>query len=190
MKLLKEPEERIRWLKPDEAKRLEAACSPELWQLVQAARFTGLRQAELVALRKADVDLKRQLLTVRQSKSNRPRVLPITADLVPVLKAAVASSEHDRIFSSSLGTPWTVSGVNSAWQRATCRAEISDLRFHDLRHDFATSLRRHGVGIDVISKLLGHSDLRTSKRYTHLGEDQLRDAVGALSAGAKRGAKK
>jgi integrase len=76
--------------------------------------------------------------------------------------------------------------------RETVRAlGITNLRFHDLRHDFATRVRRKGVGLDAIAKLLGHTTLAMTQRYAHLGMDTLRDAVadldidGSMTAPAK-----
>lgn len=52
-----------------------------------------------------------------------------------------------------------------------------ELRFHDLRHDFATRVRRGGAGLDTIAKLLGHSSLEMANRYAHVGDAQLASAV-------------
>jgi integrase len=60
------------------------------------------------------------------------------------------------------------------------RAKIANLRFHDLRHDFATKLRRRGIGLDVIRDLLGHSTLAMAQRYAHIGRDDLSAAVETL----------
>ncbi len=63
-----------------------------------------------------------------------------------------------------------------------CRTAIRDLRFRDLRHDFATRLRRVGVGIDAIAALLGHAFLAMAQRYAHIGMETLREAVAELRA--------
>ena len=54
------------------------------------------------------------------------------------------------------------------------------LRFHDLRHHFATELRRRGVGLDVVSKLLGHSAIAVTGRYAHVLDDVKHEAVADL----------
>ena len=67
--------------------------------------------------------------------------------------------------------------MSRMFARATERAGIEDLRFRDLRHDFATRLRRRGVGLDIIGKLLGHSSLGVTGRYAHLEMETLREAM-------------
>lgn len=68
------------------------------------------------------------------------------------------------------------------FMRACRKAGISDFHFHDLRHTFATWLRQSGVQLDEIAKQLGHSDLRMTQRYAHLGASQVREAVCRLDA--------
>jgi len=60
------------------------------------------------------------------------------------------------------------------------KAEITDFRFHDLRHTFATRLAQAGVDLYKISKLLGHKNIRTTQRYAHHCPDSLRDGVEIL----------
>ncbi|HEY2748182.1 MAG TPA: tyrosine-type recombinase/integrase, partial [Polyangia bacterium] len=57
------------------------------------------------------------------------------------------------------------------------KAGIEDLRFHDTRHEFATRLRRRGVGLDVIQQLLGHADISTTRRYAHVEHKLMRSAI-------------
>ncbi len=69
-----------------------------------------------------------------------------------------------------------------AFKRTTERAEIQNLRFHDLRHDFASNLVQSGVDIYTVKELLGHKDLRMTIRYSHLAPENLRNAVNVLDA--------
>jgi integrase len=66
-------------------------------------------------------------------------------------------------------------------KRAVKKAGLMDFRLHDLRHSFATVLRSKGYGLDLIAKLLGHSDLRMTQRYAHVGDDLLMDAARAMA---------
>jgi site-specific recombinase XerD len=61
------------------------------------------------------------------------------------------------------------------------KAGISNFHFHDLRHTFASYLRQNGVDLHTISNLLGHKDLRMTKRYAHLNVDSLRSAMSKLN---------
>jgi integrase len=68
------------------------------------------------------------------------------------------------------------------FMRACRKAGISDFRLHDLRHTHATWLRQSGVQLDEIAKQLGHSDLRMTQRYAHLGASQVQEAVFCLDS--------
>jgi integrase len=70
--------------------------------------------------------------------------------------------------------------VQRAFRRALNDAGIIDFHFHDLRHTFASYMRQKGVDLHAISTLLGHKDLRMTKRYAHLNVDSLRRAVSVL----------
>src|SRR5215472_4307324 len=71
--------------------------------------------------------------------------------------------------------------LRHAWERACAKAEIFGLRFHDLRHTFATRLRAKGVHEMDIMSLLGHTTLQMTTRYSHAMPQNLRNAVDALN---------
>jgi hypothetical protein len=75
---------------------------------------------------------------------------------------------------------FTANALTVAFSRAVRKAKISDFHLHDLRHSFATELRKRGNGLDVIAKLLGHSDLRMTQRYAHLGDEILEQATQSI----------
>ncbi|MBE0427671.1 MAG: tyrosine-type recombinase/integrase [Nitrospirae bacterium] len=70
--------------------------------------------------------------------------------------------------------------VQRAFSKALQQAKISNFRFHDLRHTYASYLRQRGVDLHTIAVLLGHKDLRMAKRYAHLNVDCLKEAVAKL----------
>jgi hypothetical protein len=72
-------------------------------------------------------------------------------------------------------------GFQAAWERVLKRARISNFRWHDLRHHFASSLVQHGVPLNTVRDLLGHSTVGMSLRYVHLAPDQRREAVAKLN---------
>ena len=78
------------------------------------------------------------------------------------------------------GEPYRTGKIRSAFERATKKAKVKDLRFHDLRHDFASCLAQAGVDLNLIRELMGHKDLRTTIRYAHLRPEHLREAVDTL----------
>jgi integrase len=179
LKALPEPDARLRWLKDDERTRLDRELPKELRAVVEAAAYSGLRLSSVIGMLKADVDLKARSLAVwAKRKGQRKRlVLPIGDALAAVLEAAIARSKCDHVFVNRLGEPYTMWGVSGLFRKVVARAKIKDFTFHDLRHDFATRLRRARVPIEDIKDLLGHADVKTTMRYAHVGDPALHAAV-------------
>jgi site-specific recombinase XerD len=85
------------------------------------------------------------------------------------------------------GNPINPDRVCSSFRRAVKRAGIENFRFHDLRHDFASSLVQRGHDLYIVQQLLGHKDGRMTQRYAHLKLETLRNAVESLEVGHKKG---
>lgn len=177
---LKEPPGRVRYLTAAEEQHLFDCLPTRVLPVVAAALLSGMREAEVAKLRKGAVDLSAYEITLTRTKNNKVRRIPINEALAAVLRAAMGQSTGDYVFTSRRGKPYTTDGIRSIFRRAVIKAQIEDFHFHDLRHSFATALRRRGVGIDVIAELLGHSSLAMAQRYAHIGRDLLREAVSKL----------
>lgn len=191
--LLQEPPGRVRWLTDAE----RAALSSELARpqrvafrrVCAAALLSGQRLGKLVGLQRADVDLQARTLTVRdQRKGGRVKTthVPISRELeVVLLEALEAGGESPYVFTTRRRRgghrPYSRNGASSFFAKIVDDAlgTDADLHFHDLRHDFATRLKRAGNGLDVIADLLGHSSLAMTQRYAHLGRVELAAAVEA-----------
>lgn len=178
---LKEPPGRVRYLSDDEEEKLLAKLKPHVRRLVAFTVLTGLRMGEVRQLRKSAVDLGARVITLVKTKSNRVRHVPLNDAAVEILREAM-HGRGEYVFTSRKGTPYSERGLRSTFASACARAKVEGVRVHDLRHTFATRIRRAGAGIDVIAKLLGHSSLAMATRYTHLEERTLRAAVDALPA--------
>jgi integrase len=106
------------------------------------------------------------------------RYIPINDVLMDEFKRLRSSSnQNKRIF------PFR--NVRTAFEGACWRAGIEGLRFHDLRHTFATRLVERGVDLITVKELLGHSSVMVTERYTHSFKEQKRAAVEALSQSEK-----
>ena len=179
VKLLKEPPGRVRYLLPEQVFRLLQACtmhSAMLKAIVLCALNTGMRQGEILGLLWADVDLEGRTLTLRKTKNNTLRLVPINADLLGVLTALPRPEDpFERVFPE-----WTRAKCTMAFRRACRRAGIVDFRFHDLRHHAASWMRRRGTDIQTVGAILGHKDLRMTLRYAHLFQEELQEAVNRL----------
>ena len=176
-------EPRIRFLNDAEGVRLVNACPSDLRALVRAALLTGARFGELVAIQAQDVNLKTAQVYIAQSKSGRPRHIPVNPEGVSLFSRAVTGKTGDAlVFTRGDGGPWGknhhVRPLAEACRIAKIKPAIS---FHELRHTYASHLAQAGVDLLTISKLLGHADTRiTSKHYAHLADRTLAAAVTKL----------
>jgi integrase len=177
MKGLKEPPGRLRYLTLEESVRLLAACDtpPYLRPIVDLAMHTGMRRSEILRLCWSDLDLRRRTITLTQTKNNEVRVIPINDTVAAVLRTWPHVVGTDTLF-PALNGPM----VSRAFWRACRKADVSNLRLHDLRHTFASYLAMGGFNLRVIQQLLGHKDLRMTARYAHLSADHLQQAVKSL----------
>lgn len=176
-------EARIRFLTDDEAVRLVNACPADLRSLVSAALLTGCRYGELVAMKAMDVDLRGSRVYIAESKSGKPRYVPLNEEGSALFKKALTGKTGaDRVFTRPNGLAWGKNHHDRPLKEACQRAKIHpSVKFHELRHTFASHLAQAGVDLLTISKLLGHADTRvTSRHYAHLADKTLADAVTKL----------
>lgn len=208
-------DETIRYLSPDEAKRLRAALaerdrvaaeqrrnanewraargypllpditgySDHMTPMVLLSLNTGIRQGELFSLEWAQVDMERRTLTVLAShaKGNATRTVPLNAEAMAVLAAVRPKGAAGLVFRSPV-TGGRFNNIKKAWAEITKAAGIPTLRWHDLRHDFASQLVMRGVPLYTVQKLLGHANSRMTQRYAKLAPDTLAQAVAVLEA--------
>lgn len=163
----------------DEAKRLQNAAAPHLRSLVAAGLNTGCRAGELLALRAGDFDPRSKTLLIADSKSGKPRRVPLTDDGVTVFEQLTAGRpEDDPLFLRADGSPWyRVALVRAACAAAKVRPAAT---FHTLRHTYASHLVQAGVPLIFVAEALGHSDARmVTKHYGHLAPSHVADAIRA-----------
>jgi integrase len=185
--------QRVRWLgekDPDEPRRFMRAVMDEqtpdyLRCMVLLARNTGMRRGEMFSLEWRDVNMHRReiMLRAENTKSNKARRISLNAVALKGLRAWQGRKE---IRLSPLVFPNPGSGkrmthFKRSWANLLSRAEVTDLTFHDLRHDFASQLRLKGVPLEVVRDALGHSSIQLTERYAHVGDEELRDAVAMLA---------
>lgn len=180
VKPLRTDNERSRYLSKDEEKRLFAALAGErlLQDIVTLATHTGLRRGELFNLRWFDVDLTRGVIHVRNTKTARDRVVPMNAAARSMLERLPKTSGY--VFPSPK-TGERLVDIKKKFNEACETAKIENFRFHDLRHTAATRMADAGVNVIVIAEILGHSDIRMTKRYSHAMAEAKREAVEKLA---------
>ncbi|MBO1225043.1 MAG: site-specific integrase [Candidatus Scalindua sediminis] len=182
----KEGNERTRWLTEDEERILLENCPKWLREIVVFALNTGLRQDELLSLEWSRANLFRKTILIQKTKNDKPKTIPLNQIAMDVLeqksKEKVRILKGDFVFISSHGSKIDRHNLRRAFNNAREKAGIKDFKFHDLRHTFATRLAQKGVDLYMISKLLGHKDIRMTQRYAHHCPESLRVGVRVLES--------
>jgi integrase len=178
--------QRRRYLRPDELERLTKALATDPNQDVADALrlllLTGARKGEVINAQWQEFDLTAGKWTKphASTKQRREHAVPLSAPARALLAARF--QKRDPL------SPWVFPGRNGprddlkAWPRICKAAGLSDLHIHDLRHCFASTLVSAGFGLPVIAQLLGHAQISTSSRYSHLYDSVEREAVERVGA--------
>lgn len=175
----------IEYLKPHktEEARLRAVIAreyPEHMPEFNFALATGLRKGSMYGLTWAMVDWDGRMLNIPTSKNGDPLHIPLNNAALAALETVYQRGEKTgRVFQSEkTGEPL---GNSRHWfEKAVAKAGIVDFVWHDLRHCFASKLRMKGAKLEDIAELLAHKSLAMTKRYAHLGPNQLHE-VAALA---------
>ena len=181
----REPRGRVRFLSDEERERLLAVCEksyePRLYPLVVLAVSTGARLGELLRLTWADVDLARGVAVLHETKNRDRRSLPLAGRASELLRqmASVRRLGSNAVFAGRNGKALF---PRDAWEAALVKAEISDFRFHDLRHTAASYLAMSGATLAEIAEVLGHRTLQMVKRYAHLTEQHTSSVVSRMNS--------
>ncbi len=178
VKFLKENNKRLRYLDVEECQRLIESCAEHLKPIVTVALNTGMRRGEILGLRWDHVDLRHGFILIGTSKNGERREIPINTTLEYLFKEMPHSIESKYVFVDKDGKPYK--DVKRSFGTALRRAGISDFRFHDLRHTFASHLIMAGIDLISVKELLGHKTITMTLRYSHLAPEHKRKAVNTL----------
>lgn len=168
---LKEPKERVRYLTPEECRRLLdelERIAPHIARVVHFLLLTGLRKAEAFGATWDKLDEARGVLTAKV-KGGHEREVPLTSEAMQILREAPRNTRY--IFDT---TNW-----RKAFEAGLKGSGIEDFRWHDLRHTFATLLGKSGAPIEVVSKALGHSSVTVTMKYRHVLHNEVLSAMQA-----------
>lgn len=149
---------------------LEAVSSLKARTALTTAYAAGLRASEAVSLKVADIDSDRMLIQVRHGKGAKDRTVMLSPQLLRILRTywRLARPEH-WLFSGRGDKPIDVQVLHAACRSATKAAGlVKKVSVHTLRHSFTTHLLESGTDIRIIQVLLGHNNLSTTARYTHV----------------------
>ena len=164
---------------------------PLAWAVVDTALSTGLRVAEMAALRVGDVDLKRHCLRVTRLKRAKPSTesLAIPPELAEHLRDFIAwkanvgddTGRDSRLFAGKRG-PLTAQGLQQIWRKAVARAGLpKELSIHSARHTVAVHLLSKTKNLRQVQKQLGHaSPATTANMYADVSFDEMQNGMAGL----------
>jgi integrase len=176
--MLKENNKRFRFLTEEEIPKLLAECPKHLRNVVECALNTGMRKGEILNLKWDQI--RNGFIYLDKTKTNEARQIPVNDDL-KVLFKKIRLEQH---FKSEY--VFTYQGerfdfVKTSFNAALKRAGITDFRFHDLRHTFASHLLMKGGTLKDVQEILGHTTMTMTLRYAHLTQEHKKQAVNLLN---------
>lgn len=181
IRLLPGEVERDRWLSREEADRLLSVCPPHLVALVRYALATGCRAREITGLEWNRVDLARHTAWLDRTKNGTPRGVPLNHDAISVLTEQIG--KHEQFCFTFRGKPIRWELTNTAWHTALRKAGLKDLRFHDLRHTWASWHRQAGTSCDELKELGGWKSRVMVDRYAKFATEHLAVAAARIESG-------
>ena len=160
------PRPRERRLNDGEYESLEEASmltkNPHIWPIIVFAIETGMRRSEILGLTWDNISLERQLAYLPLTKNGTSREVPLSTKAADVLRGQW--SRHN----TTTPFPVNANAFRLAWERLRKRADLCDLRFHDLRHEAISRFFEMGLSIPEVALISGHKDAKMLFRYTHL----------------------
>jgi integrase len=178
-------DQRTRFLTLEEVPVFLQACeeqltSPWLFWLVILAMHTGMRQGELRSLRPENVDLERSVVTVLQTKTLRLKTITLNEPAREAMKWFLEHRYGDFLLMWPWGERIGKTTIYEAFKKACKDAEITNFRFNDLRHTFASHLVMEGTDLVTVKDLMGHTNINMTVRYSHLVQEHKAQAVARL----------
>ncbi len=157
-------------LKPAEIKKIIYAAKHYRDRcMIKTLAHTAVRRAELAALDVRDIDFDRNLVQIREGKGGKSRTVPISEELANDLKHLIGSRKTGPLFLSQRETQLTVRQVNWIVARVGQASGVTNpnpkyeyINCHLFRHSFAREWKRQGGSIETLSKILGHTSVKTT----------------------------
>lgn len=170
------------YLTLEEAKKFLEVCPQDFRDLVQAALITGCRYGELAGLKVSAYDVQIRAISLIQGKTRKRKTVYLTEHEAAFFNRHIEGKQHDELlFRRDDGERWAKSNQQPRMKAVLKAAGVSrHVRFHDLRHTFATLLVMNGTSIQVIANQLGHSGTRVAEEhYAHFSPAYVANTVRA-----------
>ncbi len=184
VKLFRENNQRLRYLEKEEIETLLANCHNYLKPIVIVAINTGMRKSEILKLKWHDIDFRRDIAYLYNTKNGEKREVPMNAEVKTSLIKVRKHPQSPYIFCNKVGKSF--GDIKKSFLTALTNSGIINFHFHDLRHTFASHLVMSGVDLNTVRELLGHKSIQMTLRYSHLSPDHKKRAVDILGQNLHR----
>jgi len=177
VKLVATDNRRERRLRDGEYEKLIEAArtrqNPWIEKVIIFATETAMRRGEILTLQWEQVDLKRRCVTILESKNGYSRTIPLTPSAHALLQCCKGdTAENDPVF------PLTANALKMAWGRMLAQAGITDLHFHDLRHEAISRYFEMGLTVPEVASISGHRNSAMLSRYGHAQLSRIQALLG------------
>jgi integrase len=171
---------RDRFLKRDEMPRFFAALAEDENEVVRdyilISLLTGARKANVLAMRWNEINFEMQEWRIPETKNGESHTVPLSEQAIEILERRRAATNSMFVFPSN-GKTGHYADPKRAWERILKRANIADLRIHDLRRTLGSWMAATGTTTAIIGKTLAHKSVQATKIYERLDLDPVRASV-------------
>lgn len=167
----KEPRARVRWITREEAALLLSNVPPHVALIIEWSLYTGLRKNETLSLTWDKVNFAKGEASVFV-KGGYWREIPLSDAALSVLERA--PKRATKVFDGT--------NLRKHFEAGLQLSKIENFRFHDLRHTYATHMRRSGAALEIVQRALGHSTIQVTQKYAHVDDSEVRAASNAIAA--------
>lgn len=189
VKKQEESKGRVRFLSDDERERLLTTCkgsqNPYLYPVIVLALSTGMRQSEIMNLTWNDIDFGNKRALLNETKNGDRRAVHLAGKALKLLQSLkenkIRRGDSNLVFPGTHALNTGPASLRTAWLFALKKADITDFKFHDLRHSAASYLAMNGASLMDLAAVLGHKTLAMVKRYSHLSETHVSGVVTSMN---------
>lgn len=178
---LNKTEPRVRYMEHAELQRFFAVLDEYDNEISRDAIlmliYTGARKRNVLEMKWADIDMEAKIWKIPQTKTAKNVTIALVEPAMEVLQRRWEQAENEWVFYSPTSKSGHVEDIKRAWASILEKAQITNLRIHDLRHTLATYLIANGADAFIVQRALTHKSLQSTQVYVNLGVEHLRDKL-------------
>jgi site-specific recombinase XerD len=172
-------------LSVEEIQRMFNVCENKKHKAILAVLYScGLRVSELINLKWSHIDRSRMIINIIQAKGNKDRQVPLSPDLIPILEDYWREYESKEfVFNGQSSLQYSERSVGEVIKQLADKAGICNKRVytHLIRHCSFTHMTENGTDINIIQRIAGHSNVKTTNIYLHISHNHISKVQSPLS---------